>query len=1055
MADCGSDPPGFRLDITQILSEVQHRWLRPAEICEILRNYRKFHITPEAPHRPVSGSVFLFDRKVLRYFRKDGHNWRKKKDGKTVKEAHEKLKVGSIDVLHCYYAHGEEDDNFQRRSYWMLEQDLMHIVFVHYLEVKGNKANVGCVRSIKSAHSNYLNDCSLSDSFPRSLKKLASVNADSTSVASTLTSAHEEAESDSHQACSKFQSYPERASGMDRHLVENRDAIYSSYGSPQSSVEYTSLSSIDGGGKCGRGNFASGPQRTIDLGSQEPVSQHCSNGEMVCQDDFKNNLSVQRNWQYSFGDSASQFHGQIVNQDLIGDSSYDLVNSFHNKNLSSDLYTGRGQSYLYPDEQEEQLTQLNIQYLNSLVEVQGDFNQENSMDMLGLGDYYTIKQPHLNSVKMEEGLKKVDSFSRWVVKELEDVEELHMQPTNRISWNVIDTLDDGSCLPTQLHVDSDSLNPSLSQEQVFSIIDFSPNWAYSNLETKVLITGRFLKSEGELIECKWSCMFGEIEVPAEVLADGVLRCHAPPHKPGVLPFYVTCSNRLACSEVREFEYRLGAYQEFGAANVSATEMHLLERIESLLSLEPLSSCHSSDSMEAAKEKQSTVNRIICMMEEENQQMIERASDHDTSQCGVKEDLFLERKQKQNFYAWLVRQVTDDGRGRTAIDDEGQGVLHLAAALGYDWALKPILASGVSVDFRDMNGWTALHWAAFYGREKTVVGLVSLGASPGALTDPSAEFPLGRTPADLASANGHKGISGFLAESSLTTHLSKLTVTDAKEELASEVSGAKVGETVTERVAVTTTGDDMPDVLSLKDSLAAIRNATQAAARIHQIFRVQSFQRKQIIECSDNELSSDENALSIVASRACKLGQNNGIAHAAATQIQKKFRGWNKRKEFLLIRQKIVKIQAHVRGHQVRKKYKPIIWSVGILEKVILRWRRKRSGLRGFRSEVVMNKPIIQDDSLPEDDYDFLKEGRKQTEVRMQKALARVKSMTQYPEGRAQYRRLLTAAEGLREVKPDGPTCILESPEDTSYPEEELFDVENLLDDDTFMSIAFE
>lgn len=39
------------------------------------------------------GSVFLFDRKVLRYFRKDGHNWRKKKDGKTVKEAHEKLKV--------------------------------------------------------------------------------------------------------------------------------------------------------------------------------------------------------------------------------------------------------------------------------------------------------------------------------------------------------------------------------------------------------------------------------------------------------------------------------------------------------------------------------------------------------------------------------------------------------------------------------------------------------------------------------------------------------------------------------------------------------------------------------------------------------------------------------------------------------------------------------------------------------------------------------------------------------------------------------------------------
>jgi hypothetical protein len=40
-----------------------------------------------------AGSLFLFNRKVVRYFRKDGYRWRKKKDGKTVKEAHEKLKV--------------------------------------------------------------------------------------------------------------------------------------------------------------------------------------------------------------------------------------------------------------------------------------------------------------------------------------------------------------------------------------------------------------------------------------------------------------------------------------------------------------------------------------------------------------------------------------------------------------------------------------------------------------------------------------------------------------------------------------------------------------------------------------------------------------------------------------------------------------------------------------------------------------------------------------------------------------------------------------------------
>ncbi|KAL0682779.1 hypothetical protein Bca4012_049627 [Brassica carinata] len=77
---------------------------------------------------PCSAVSFPSPPKVLRYFRKDGHNWRNKKDGKTVKEAHEKLKVGSIDVLHCYYAHEEDNENFQRRCYWMLEQSFSGLV---------------------------------------------------------------------------------------------------------------------------------------------------------------------------------------------------------------------------------------------------------------------------------------------------------------------------------------------------------------------------------------------------------------------------------------------------------------------------------------------------------------------------------------------------------------------------------------------------------------------------------------------------------------------------------------------------------------------------------------------------------------------------------------------------------------------------------------------------------------------------------------------------------------------------------------------------------------
>ncbi|RWR94496.1 IQ motif [Cinnamomum micranthum f. kanehirae] len=107
----------------------------------------------------------------------------------------------------------------------------------------------------------------------------------------------------------------------------------------------------------------------------------------------------------------------------------------------------------------------------------------------------------------------------------------------------------------QMQLDVDSLGPSLSQVQLFSILEFSPDWAFSGFETKVLILGTFLGGMENNNTTRWCCMFGEVEVLAEVLGTNALRCHAPAHVPGTVPFYVTCSNRLACSEVRQFEYR--------------------------------------------------------------------------------------------------------------------------------------------------------------------------------------------------------------------------------------------------------------------------------------------------------------------------------------------------------------------------------------------------------------------------------------------------------------------------------------------------------------------
>ncbi|XP_021899629.1 calmodulin-binding transcription activator 4-like [Carica papaya] len=122
-------------DIEYLFQEAKRRWLKPAEVLFILQNHEKYELTQEPPQKPAGGSLYLFNKRVLRFFRKDGHSWRRKKDGRAIAEAHERLKVGNIEALNCYYAHGGQNPNFQRRSFWMLDPSYEHIVLVHYRDI--------------------------------------------------------------------------------------------------------------------------------------------------------------------------------------------------------------------------------------------------------------------------------------------------------------------------------------------------------------------------------------------------------------------------------------------------------------------------------------------------------------------------------------------------------------------------------------------------------------------------------------------------------------------------------------------------------------------------------------------------------------------------------------------------------------------------------------------------------------------------------------------------------------------------------------------------------
>lgn len=195
----------------------------------------------------------------------------------------------------------------------------------------------------------------------------------------------------------------------------------------------------------------------------------------------------------------------------------------------------------------------------------------------------------------------------------------------------------------------------------------------------------------------------------------------------------------------------------------------------------------------------------------------------------------------------------------------------------------------------------------------VAALLAAGASAGAVTDPTPLDPVGKTAGAIASANGHIGLAGYLSETDLTSHLSSLTMGENEiSEGSAEVEAERAVESMVNRSVQMHVGGTQ-DELSLKDSLAAVRNSTQAAARIQAAFRAHSFRnRQQLAAAVQNEYGltpEDIHGLSSLSRFNRAAGGSLDLKFdKAALSIQKKYRGWKGRKDFLTFRQHVVKIQ---------------------------------------------------------------------------------------------------------------------------------------------------
>ncbi|GLU08470.1 hypothetical protein SLE2022_253820 [Rubroshorea leprosula] len=888
----GSEIHGFQsweeLDVKSIMEEAGSRWLRANEIHAILCNYKHFQVKIKPVHLPKSGTIVLFDRKMLRNFRKDGHNWKKKNDGKTVKEAHEHLKVGDEERIHVYYAHGLDNPTFVRRCYWLLDKNLEHIVLVHYRETREGPP----ATPVNS------NSSSGSDQSPSWL-----VTGEFDSGAGNATYA-----------------------AFSGNLMEPSDSMMVK-------------------------NYE---RRLHDLNTlewDELLVTNNTNEELAPKGDQNSGFRQQ-----------NLFAGTALQAYNVSEQTSGLVNlTGHNAKSGND--------------------DLNI--------LEGAFNQT-----MGSEAYTDVPRKDSGAVTtvdsldilVNDGLQTQDSFGKWM-------NYFMTESTISTDDHVLDSLVSSS----NHSVTSSAANnhQSCVPEQIFTVTDISPGWAYSAEKTKILITGFFHPDYQNLGKSNLYCVCGDVSVPTEVVQVGVYRCFVSQNSPGLVNLYLSFDGHKPISQVINFEYRTPLMHNpiVPPEDQSKREEFKLQlRLARLLfstsrSLNILSSKVPPKFLNEAKSFAQKTNSIsnywahLIKLTEDSQASFTRAKDH-----------LFEFILKNRLKEWLLERIVE-GCKTTEYDAQGQGVIHLCAILGYTWAISLFLWSGLSVDFRDKHGWTALHWAAYHGREKMVAHLLSAGAKPNYVTDPTPENPGGCTAADVAVMKGYEGLAAYLSEKALVKQF---------EEMA--IAGNVSGKLQTSTADVISAENITEDELYLKETLAAYRTAADAAARIQVAIREHSLKvRTKLVQFSNPE----DEARNIIAAMRIQHAFRNFETRkkmAAAARIQHGFRGWKIRREFLNMRRQAIKIQAAFRCFQERRQYRKIIWSVGVLEKAILRWRLKRKGFRGLDVNPVEPVPD-QRQQESDTEEDFYRASRTQAEERVERAVLTVQTMFRSKKAQEEYRRM--------------------------------------------------
>ncbi|GKF35086.1 ankyrin repeat-containing protein [Tanacetum coccineum] len=212
---------------------------------------------------------------------------------------------------------------------------------------------------------------------------------------------------------------------------------------------------------------------------------------------------------------------------------------------------------------------------------------------------------------------------------------------------------------------------------------------------------------------EWICTFGDTEVPVEIIQEGVISCHAPPHTSGKVTICITSGNREACSEVREFEYRDKPLMHMhntlteNEISWSSEELRLLVRFKLSRTSEELRLLVRFELSRSSEELKLLVRFVQTLLtdkigqkgsEDSWTQIIEALTD-DIPVSSRTTDWLLEELLKDKLETWLSSKFQDNNTLPVLSKGE-QGIIQMISGLGFVWALAPILKSGVGINFCD-------------------------------------------------------------------------------------------------------------------------------------------------------------------------------------------------------------------------------------------------------------------------------------------------------------------------------------------------------------------